>query len=208
MLCTGILLATAQAARAEPTIPDATEPPLGSITAAAATTTSPETLPTESTFDWDATDEYGVTIYEPRPSTTAGPTTTTKKTSRTAAPFQWNPAHPEDTDTREPGYEPIPDWYVYKLDEHGNRITIPQAETTTEETTEGSTSEDETTQEDDGEFPEYPEDERPGIHWAIAAAAGIALLGAIAGVAAMVAKGRRDGDDDYIYEEPPEDPEA
>jgi len=207
MLCTGILLATAQAARAEPTIPDATDPPLASITAVEATTTSPDTSPGQSTVDWDATDEYGVTIYGTRPST--GPTTTTKRTSRTEPPFQINPAHPEDRYTGPVGYAPIPNFYDYVTDEHGNRITIPRAETTTEEATEGSTLEGETSPEDEDFPPEEPEEERPGIHWAIAAAAGVALLGAIAGVTAMVVKGRRDsGDDDYIYEEPPEGPEA
>ena len=206
LLTASVMAATALAARAEP---DETTAPLASITTAGpsemptAWTTSPDgsatsTVPT-TTVDYDATDVFGSTLYAPTTTTT---TTTTKKTSRTPSPWVVNPAYPDDTDAREPGYAPLPNLYVRVTDEHGNYVTVPVAPTTTMATTEASTQESYTRDEDEEGLAEFTEEaEGPGIRWALAAGVGAVLLAALAGVIIMTARGRRGGEDDYIYTE-------
>ena len=198
ILCIGMLPAMALAARAEPDdIPDDEIPE---------TTT---TTRSRSTYDWEAeTDEHGVTVYPPPPNdddnVTSGPTTTTKKTARTPPPFVVNPAHPEDTDTREPGYRPLPDFYVRVTDQYGNEITRPAPETSIKEASDVAHLMMQTSaqEEETGSFTEILEEaQQPAISWPVAAGAGAALLAALVGVIVMLARGRRGGEDDYIYED-------
>ena len=213
LLTAAVVIATAWAARAEPatTIPD--EP--SDIPVVASTTVTETTLPDESitiptstepttTVDYSATDEYGSTLYAPTTTTTTGPTTTTKKTTRTNAPFVVNPAYPNDTDTREPGWGPLPDsyWYVAVTDEHGNEITksVPATSATSGHAMEAQTTAGEISAQMEESTADFPgEAQRPTIQWAVAVAAGAVLLAALAGVIVTAAKGRRgDDEDDYI----------
>ena len=214
-LTAAVMIATAWVARAEPTttIPD--DDP-SEIPVAATTIETETTLPDESitvtastepttTVDYSATDEYGSTIYAPTTTTTKAPTTTTKKTARTDAPFVVNPAYPNDTDTREPGWRPLPEFYVPVTDEYGNEVTKPMPATSAAQgTTDAAylklpTMLEEVSSES---FTQPDETQQPRIHWAVAVAAGAVLLAALAGVIVTAAKGRRgDGEDDYIYED-------
>ena len=209
LLTAAVMLVTALAARAEPatTIPDdPTDIPVAGTTVPETTapdmsitvTTTGEPTEPPTTVDYDATDEYGSTIHEPTTTTTKGPTTTTKKTRATEAPFQVNPAHPEDTYDGPVGWRDLPNWYVVVTDQYGNEVTRPEEETTTEATT--ATEEESSEPEEDlTEFP--PEEaEEPTIRWTMVLGAGAVLLAALAGVIIMLARGRR-GEDDYLYED-------
>ena len=201
-----LLLATAMAARAEPstTLRDgpsdinAPTVPVDSRTTSPDGSTIPTTTPDGSTVDWRATDEFGSTLYA---TTTAKPTTTTKRTSRTEPPFVVNPAHPEDTDTRSPGYRPIPNSILYEAvtDENGNEVTRSHAETTTTETTTEEASL--LSEESVSAFPEQQEQQQASIPWMVVAGVGALLLLALIGLIILMAKGRGSGDDDYIYED-------
>jgi len=206
LLTAAAMAATALAARAEP---DETTAPLASITTAGpselptAWTTSPDgsatsTVPT-TTVDYNATDFFGSTLYAP---TTTTMTTITKKTSRTSQGFVVNPAYPNDTYSGNITWGPLPTFRVPVTDEHGNYVTVPVAPTTTMAATEASTQESYTRDGGEEGLAEFPEQaEGPGIRWALAAGAGAVLLAALAGVILMTARGRRGGEDDYIYAE-------
>ena len=221
VLCAGVFFATAQAARAEPTMPAGpSELPVANTSAletTGLTESSGETIPTTTTvpttYEWEAeTDEFGVTIYPPRPSqgtapppTTTGTTTSTKKTARTEPPFQYNPAHPDDNYYGPTPYRPIPNWYDVVTDEYGNEVTKYAIETTTTEPETVETSQGDETSEEDAFTDVYESPVRQPIKWAVAAGAGAALLAAAVGGMFVMRKARKDGDDDdYIDIEPEE----
>jgi len=193
-----MLLAMAQAVWAEPD-PVPEEP---------APDTTTTTTQSRSTYAWEAeTDEFGVTLYPPPPDanipTDDGPTTTTIRTSKTSAPFQINPDHPDDVNTGPvpPGRllnytEPVTDIY-------GNKITVvitePPTEPPTEEATEETTDEEEDTAEET--LPEEPNVPMKPLNWTVVAAAGAGLAVAAVGGIIVLARNRKDSDDDYIYED-------
>jgi len=201
ILCAGMLLALAQTVRAEP------DPALEDPAASESTTTTKS----RSTYDWEAeTDRNGVTVYPPPPDDDFvhddGPTTTTAKTSRTSAPFQYNPDHPEDNYTGALPQGNLPNFNAVATDIYGNEITrVITAPPTTETTTEEPTTTEEITEET---IPEEPDIPARTFNWTVAAIAGGALAAAVAGGIAVVAKGKKDSDDDYIYEEPEESAQA
>jgi len=199
-LCAGILLAMAQTVRAEP------DPIPGD---AETTADSDTTTRTRSTYDWELiTDEYGVTVYPPPPDEgipSSGPTATTKKTARTTAPFQWNPAHPDDNYTGALPNRALPGFYEEVTDEYGNVVTRTVNAQTTTETAEEPTAEEPTESET---FLGEPQSPKQPFNWAIAAAAGTVLLAAVLGGIIVLTKGRKDSeDDDYIYEDESAQPE-